>query len=130
MLRAHLSFFQGPAPAVRSWGSRMDLADERETGPALSPDLSPDLCVSLRTPVLLQLTRGMTILFSSLLPLSVPHGEGPSATQPQPGPSKTEVQKQSVASRAPPCKDWGPSRRLAQPPRQDLRTILQKKKSS
>ncbi|ROI84191.1 hypothetical protein DPX16_19963 [Anabarilius grahami] len=50
MLRARLSFFQGSAPALRSWGSQMDLADERETGPALSPDLSPDPRVSSRDP--------------------------------------------------------------------------------
>ena len=58
-------------------------------------------------------------------------GEGPSATQPRPGPSKTrEVKKQSVADRAPPRRDWGQVRRAQQPPKPDLRTFINKKKKS
>lgn len=46
----------------------------------------------------------------------LPHraqGSRLSATQPQPGPvsQKRDAQKQSMASRAPPRKDWGPAPR-------------------
>lgn len=58
-------------------------------------------------------------------------GEGPSATQPRPGPSKArEVKKQSVAERAPPRRDWGQARRAQQPPKPDLRTIINRKRKS
>lgn len=42
MLQTHLAYFQGLAPTTPSWGLRMDLAKERETGPSLSFALSPD----------------------------------------------------------------------------------------
>ena len=58
-------------------------------------------------------------------------GEGSSATQPRPGPSKArEVKKQSVAERAPPRRDWGQARRAQQPPKLDLRTIINRKRKS
>ncbi|XDV32662.1 hypothetical protein PO909_003413 [Leuciscus waleckii] len=41
MLRSRLNYFQS-APALPSWGSRMDLHDEQETGPSLSLAASPD----------------------------------------------------------------------------------------
>ncbi|XDV19573.1 hypothetical protein PO909_025020 [Leuciscus waleckii] len=58
-------------------------------------------------------------------------GEGPSATQPLPGPSRSrEVKKQSVASRAPPSKNCGQAHHAQQPPKPDLRTIINRKKKS
>ncbi|KAI2655571.1 Transposon Ty3-I Gag-Pol polyprotein [Labeo rohita] len=57
---------------------------------------------------------------------------GPSATQSRPGlvSLRRDVQKESVASRAPPRKDWGAARRTPQSAskRPDLRSILTKKK--
>ncbi|XDV19288.1 hypothetical protein PO909_024787 [Leuciscus waleckii] len=49
MLCARLGYFQS-APALSSWGSRMDLADEQETGPSLSLACSPDPHVPSRDP--------------------------------------------------------------------------------
>ncbi|KAI2656086.1 Transposon Ty3-G Gag-Pol polyprotein [Labeo rohita] len=57
---------------------------------------------------------------------------GPSATQSRPGlvSLRRDVQKESVASRAPPRKDWGAARRTPQSAlkRPDLRSILTKKR--
>ena len=47
MLRSHLNYFQ-TAPTLPSWGSRMDLCDEQETGPSLSLAASPDPCIESR----------------------------------------------------------------------------------
>ncbi len=57
---------------------------------------------------------------------------GPSATRSQPGPVplRREAQKESVASRAPPRRDWGAARRASQSAakRPDLRSIISSKK--
>lgn len=45
VLRAHLTYFRGPAPTLSSWGFRMVLAEERETGPSLFLAPSPDVNV-------------------------------------------------------------------------------------
>lgn len=50
VLHARLAYFLRPAPTLPSWGSRMELAEEQETGMSLSLALSPDLNVLLRDP--------------------------------------------------------------------------------
>ncbi|KAI2667000.1 Gag-Pol polyprotein [Labeo rohita] len=47
MLRSRLNYFQS-APALPSWGSRMDLNDEQETGPSFSLVASSDPNISSR----------------------------------------------------------------------------------
>ncbi len=59
---------------------------------------------------------------------------GTSATPSRPGPVplRREAQKESVASRAPPRRDWGAARRASQSAskRPDLRSIISSKKRS
>ncbi len=59
---------------------------------------------------------------------------GTSATRSRPGPVplRREAQKESVASRAPPRRDWGAARRASQSAskRPDLRSIISSKKKS
>lgn len=51
MLRTHFAYFRGPATTLpASWGSCMDLAEGRETGPSLSIALSPYPDVLLLNP--------------------------------------------------------------------------------